>query len=229
MKLPLLLALLASLLSVVLADDWVKPKFCRGLECPKFALEKDTKDEAENYQVRVYEKSKWVSTKVNSPYFQKAVSAGFMKLFAYISGSNAKNQKIEMTSPVSIRVLAGPGPACGSDFIVSFYIDEQVALDPPAPTDAEVFIEERPRLRVAVAEFGGYFNDYENKVVPVLERLAAAIQKRGELLDDAQDPALWVAGYDSPFRLFFRHNEVWLQLKDKPEDNNDKKFLATEA
>ena len=44
------------------------------------------------------------------------------RLFKYISGSNEGKTKIDMTSPVTVQTSPGQGPACESDFMVSFFL-----------------------------------------------------------------------------------------------------------
>lgn len=44
------------------------------------------------------------------------------RLFKYISGDNEAKKKIEMTSPVTVQTTPGQGPACTSDFLVSFFL-----------------------------------------------------------------------------------------------------------
>lgn len=58
--------------------------------------------------------------------------------------------KVEMTAPVTCHVNPGAGPACESQFTVSFYIPEEHQANPPEPSDAEVFIEDRKELTVYV-------------------------------------------------------------------------------
>lgn len=55
-----------------------------------------------------------------------------------------------MTSPVSCLIEPGAGPACESTFTISFFIPEEHQADPPKPTDADAFIENRKELTVFV-------------------------------------------------------------------------------
>ena len=78
-----------------------------------------------------------------------------MRLFQYMAGRNEERKYLALTKPIVVRVLAGPGPSCGSEFIVSMYLGGETTQNPPTPTDERLFIEERPRTRIAVKQFGG--------------------------------------------------------------------------
>lgn len=106
-------------------------------------------------------------------------------------------------------------PNCNTTFIVSFFVPFAYQNDngPPQPTSELVYIEDRESLLVAVSEFGGF--------APQVEVIAKAAQLEGEVEDAVElelDPAfpdIWFfAGYDPPFRLTDRHNEVWVPVLD---------------
>jgi hypothetical protein len=50
--------------------------------------------------------------------YQKAVSTGFMRLFAYISGANQNMSRIPMTAPVRVKLTPGAGPFCEDHYKV---------------------------------------------------------------------------------------------------------------
>ncbi|GBF89883.1 hypothetical protein Rsub_02587 [Raphidocelis subcapitata] len=147
----------------------------------------------------------WVSTKGEAMSMDEMMRGGFMKLFNYISGSNAAKSKIDMTSPVLTKIEPGQGPACNSKFTVNFYVPGSGS---PAPTEAGVFLSNLPAMEVYVAAYGGYSsNDVAKaKAAEAMEALKAA----GEPFD----ASYWfVAGYDSPYSVIGRHNEVWIPKK----------------
>ena len=65
-------------------------------------------------------------------------------------------QKIAMTAPVINRIIPGAGPACESNFTLSFYVAPAVAT-PPAPTNPDVFLSKMSKMRVYVRYL--YFGD----------------------------------------------------------------------
>lgn len=175
------------------------PHFCKGLECPTFTTVHTT----EEYEERQYDLSHWVSTEVMGMNYEAAVSEGFDRLFNYIDGHNANKQKIAMTAPVATRVIPGQGPACETNFTVSFFIPAEHQANPPAPSDDKVFFSQIPAHRSYVKSFGGFASQDD------------WINAAAELANTLNDPSLYdgsyyyTAGYDSPFTFFNRHNEVW--------------------
>lgn len=194
------------LLPCVLAQQ-NEPWFCHGIDCPNF-----TNTTIEGIEIRNYPAALWASTNISGINLIDAENIGFNRLFDYISGDNDSGDAIDMTSPVTTRVIPGAGPNCNTTFIVSFFVPFAYQdSGPPSPNSALVYIESREPLQVAVSEFGGF--------APQAEVIAKAAQLEGEV-EDAQtlelDPAypdIWFfAGYDPPFRLTNRHNEVWVPV-----------------
>ncbi|KAM4694972.1 heme-binding protein 2 [Discoglossus pictus] len=181
--------------------------FSSGLELPKWT---SLGNESSDYEIRQYEPAKWVSTAVPSMRdWDSAISTGFMRLFNYIQGNNEKKQKIEMTAPVTTYVEPGAGPACESTITVSFYVPTEQQDDPPKPSEANVFIEQRAQMTVYVRCFGGFTNATKNQ--EQLLQLSELLKRDGKSFDEN---VYYTAGYDSPFKLFDRRNEVWLIAKD---------------
>ncbi|XP_030833519.1 heme-binding protein 2-like [Strongylocentrotus purpuratus] len=108
-----------------------------------------------------------------------------------------------MTVSVATRVIPGQGPACESNFTVSFYIPAEHSANPPAPSDSNVFFSTIPAHRAYVKSFGGFAS--QDDWIQAGAELGRAL--------DASHPYdssyHYTAGYDSPFTIFNRHNEVW--------------------
>ncbi|XP_016351738.1 heme-binding protein 2-like, partial [Sinocyclocheilus anshuiensis] len=121
--------------------------FSSGLQHPKFTAQQS---KGEDYEVRTYHTTNWVSTAMTGMEQDPALGTGFRRLFKYIQGNNDKKCKVEMTAPVSCLIEPGAGPACESTFTVSFYIPEEHQADPPKPTDPDVFIENRKEVTLFV-------------------------------------------------------------------------------
>jgi len=184
------------------------PKFCKGLGCPEFTILKKTKD----YQLREYEPSRWVSTGAVGLDYREASTKNFHKLFDYISGQNVKKEKIAMTAPVINKVIPGQGPACESNFTMSFFVAG--SNKGPAPTNKEVSLNRFNSMKVYVRSFSGYAMTWESYRKEFL-KLEKAINDPSKY----DSSYLYTAGYDSPFTVFNRHNEVWLLAKDSTSDS----------
>nr|XP_057913513.1 heme-binding protein 2 [Doryrhamphus excisus] len=187
--------------------------FSTGLQYPAVTEPKDDgcDTKATDYEIRTYKPTKWVSTTVSGMNLDEALGAGFRKLFKYIQGNNVNKVKVEMTAPVTCRVNPGDGPTCESHFTVSFYIPEEHQDNPPEPSDPDVFVENRKEFTAYIRTYGG-FSD-ENLKQEELLKLVESLQRDGVPFVDTP---YYTAGYDSPFKLVNRRNEVWI-LKQKYE------------
>lgn len=143
--------------------------------------------------------------------YDKAVRMGFMLLFNYIEGENEKKQKIPMTAPVAVIIQPGQGPFCKDNFTVNFFVPFEDQTNPAAPTNKSVFISTLKKFCTYVKGYGGYSNIDE--VQKNSEELGEALVKDG-LGDTFRKDLFFYAGYDSPFRVFDRHNEIWFIKKD---------------
>ncbi|XP_050413705.1 heme-binding protein 2 [Patella vulgata] len=184
-----------------------KPDFCNDLDCPAYTVLEDVQGK---YQKRRYQASNWVTTQLLDMDYQVAQSTMFRKLFLYISGNNTRGEKIAMTSPVITRLIPGPGPACESNFTMSFYISNTVA-NPPTPTDTTVKLTQLPALVAYVRSFPGF----ATSDLWVQEATQLAQDLNGKSFNSAY---FYTAGYDGPFRVVNRHNEVWFLAENaKPK------------
>jgi len=182
-----------------------------SVELPEHkVVEKEQPSKEDDFEVREYPETKWASTKIKAMKHSDASSTGFWRLFNYIQGKNEKEQKIEMTAPVAIRVEPGAGPNCESTFTVSFFIGKEHHENPAKPSNPEVFLETWPPMTVLSRRFGGFSS--EEKWVDHAKSLAEATEK--QYGDKYHKEFYFTAGYDSPFKLFNRRNEVWFIMKD---------------
>lgn len=203
----LALVCLAALVAVATAS----PTFCNKLNCPQFDIVKSFVNDTD-FEVRSYKAFKWASVNITGQTKQdwpKVTSEGFDSLFHYIGGGNARKQKVEMAAPVLRQVTAGQGPACSTEFIESFFVPFADQANPVPPSaSSSVYIETIAPQSVAVLSFGGYTTEWST-VAAKISAAAELAQKYGLIVDFAHP---FVADYDSPFRVFNRHNEIWLPL-----------------
>ena len=67
-------------------------------------------------------------------------------------------------------------------------------------------------MTVYVTSFGGYMN--EEDVIRRASSLAETLKNKGISVVTEH---YYANGYDSPFRLWARHNEIWLMAEQKDE------------
>ena len=201
----LLLALVSSASGAMAAPPHQRqdpePAFCHDLDCPKYTVVNKT----DKYEERKYEASKWVGTLVQDIDWQKAVNIGFELLFAYISGANSAKEKIPMTAPVATQISPGQGPACVSNFTVLFFIPFAFKDNTPKPTNPNVTLVDLPEVTVYVISYGGYADD--NTLAEEGTALYDDLKADGKK-NFVTDP-YFCAGYDPPYRIVGRHNEIW--------------------
>ncbi|MBN3314446.1 HEBP2 protein, partial [Atractosteus spatula] len=185
--------------------------FSTGLQLPPW---KPVESKAQDYEIRTYETTKWASTSGSGMQYDSAINTGFMRLFNYIQGNNEKKIKIEMTAPVTCLVDPGAGPFCETTFTTSFYIPQEHQVDPPKPSDPQVFIETRKEFTVFVRTYGGFSNEQKSR--EELLKLSESLRRDGHQFVDKE---YYTAGYDSPFKLVNRRNEVWLKKKTDEDTN----------
>ena len=60
--------------------------------------------------------------------------------------------------------MSGEGPNCESNFTMSFLVPAELQGTAPAPNDASIYLEDRPALRLAARQFGGFPHDLDYTV-----------------------------------------------------------------
>jgi hypothetical protein len=201
------LAILCVALIAIVAADSIPE--CNHYNCPPYTvLSSDTDASVE---IRQYNSVRWVRTAVQSFYYDDAVNIGFNRLFDYIAGANADGIAIPMTAPVATQVIPGAGPFCESTFIISFFVPDMYQTPnppPPTPTDDTVFVETLPQTVKAVYMFPGYIMKWDQLIAPITDLVTYCTAAGYEFVPNIET----VAGYDSPFHLFDRHNEIWIDI-----------------
>ncbi len=119
---------------------------------------------------------------------------------------------IAMTTPVMNHVAHERRKEV---FTVSFYVPvkyQQPNAPPPKPSDPKVFLDHVPSIEVGVIAFDGFEREREDQREE--EELTKVLDKAGIKYDSDE---WWFAGYDPPFRLTGRHNEVWVKIQGQGE------------
>ncbi|XP_006074736.4 heme-binding protein 2 [Bubalus bubalis] len=186
------------------------------VETPGWEVPEDAGPQPGSYEIRHYGPAKWVSTAVESMDWDSAMQTGFTRLKSYLQGKNEKEMKIKMTAPVTSYVEPGSGPFSESTVTISLYIPSEQQSDPPRPAESDVFIEDRAEMTVFVRSFDGFSSAQKNQ--EQLLTLASILREDGKVFDEK---VYYTAGYNSPFKLLDRNNEVWLIQKNEPSKERE--------
>jgi hypothetical protein len=162
------------------------------------------------FELRDYAAYLVAETRVEAS-FEDAGNEAFRRLFRYISGDNAAQQKIAMTAPVTQgkgEKIAMTAPvtqvADGDHYRVAFVVPSRYSASTvPKPLDPRIEIRTVPARRVAVWRYSGRWT--QERYDQMERQLREAIVARG--LSVNGPPVL--ARYDPPFMPWFmRRNEV---------------------
>lgn len=170
---------------------------------------------AGNIEVRRYEAYIVAETMVSGTEMDEASSAGFRKLFKYISGNNRSSTDIAMTAPViserSEKIeMTAPVTTVRSPegYVIAFVLPKQFTMQTaPVPNDSSIHIREVPSRTVAVIRFSGRWTD-ENMQEHEKELL---LWLKEQQMLPMSIPV--VARYDPPFMPWFlRRNEIQIEI-----------------
>ena len=120
-----------------------------------------------------------------------------------------------MTVPELTKGLPGAGPNCNTAFTVPFFVSFKYQTDaaPPTPIGPLVYTSTIEPMDVAVSEFGGFPKDkeYIAKAALLMQQVDNDMEQKKDS-NSAVEGSWCAVGYDPPFRLSNRHNEVWVKL-----------------
>jgi len=154
----------------------------------------------EGFEVRSYERANFIYVTMDASTYEASSSKGFKMLAGYIFGGNERSEKFAMTSPVVLEMDS----AVTMKFLVPA---EYVMQEMPKPKNAEVRFATEVERTMAAISFGGFAND--EKILQHKNELFKRLAEEG-IAHTGQWSFL---GYDPPFKLFGRRNEVVVELK----------------
>jgi hypothetical protein len=147
-------------------------------------------------EARYYPKAVMATVTGSSSDYKSSSNQHFRVLAGYIFGGNEKSQSIPMTSPVHMTF-----DEKGSE--MSFVMPSNMALDGlPKPNDRGIKFSESEEKYVVAIRFGGWSND--EKIKQNSDLLIKALETMG--IEPQSAP--WYMGYNPPFQLVNRRNEV---------------------
>ena len=166
-------------------------------ETPKYELMK----EYDKFEIRKYPKMILATTKMGKGSYSKNSSKGFRNVASYIFGGNNENKQISMTSPVLSSI--------DDSMSMSFIMPSKYGLEElPKPNNQNVEIKLQPERLMAIISFGGFANDYDIKYY------ISILKNQMSLEGLSTSGKIYFQGYDPPFKLFNRTNEVAIELSN---------------
>jgi predicted RND superfamily exporter protein len=151
------------------------------------------------FEIRNYEETLFTSVTLLNSGYKNSSSKGFSILAGYIFGGNERNEKISMTSPVSMSLE--------DSMTMMFMVPKDIKKEMlPKPNDSIIEFKNEPAKTVAVISFGGWAND--QKIEEYKQKLKSALEAEGIAYSDR----FYFFGYNAPYEVFNRKNEVIVEL-----------------
>lgn len=189
------LIIVTSIMSLGLFSQYKTNKMVSKTETPKYDLIKSYN----KFEVRKYPEMILATTKLGGESYSNNSSKGFRNVANYIFGGNNENKQISMTSPVMSSIE--------DSMSMSFIMPSEYKLSElPTPNNQNVKLSTQPEQTMAVISFGGFANDYDIKYYTKIlkeQLIKEGINANGKI---------YFQGYDPPFKLFNRTNEVAIVL-----------------
>ncbi len=156
-----------------------------------------------DFEIRFYPAATMAMISSSTKSYKDLGSSGFRKLAGYIFGGNSEKKQIAMTSPVHMNI--GESNSTMAFVLPAAYNKSNL----PKPNDAGVSITTSEPEYVAVIQFSGFAsNDDIAKHKVLLEELLK--EKNISYYGNFR-----YLGYNPPFQLFGRRNEVIVAVNEK--------------
>jgi hypothetical protein len=157
------------------------------------------------FEIRNYEASLFTYVKLSGNKYRDESSKGFSILAGYIFGGNDKNEKIAMTSPVAMSLE--------DSMTMMFMVPKKFKKETlPKPDQSEIKFQEEPKKTVAAITFSGWAND--EKIEKYKQKLKSALEAK----EIPYTNRFFFLGYNPPYEIFNRKNEIIVELKREAID-----------
>ena len=158
-----------------------------------------------SFEIRNYEATLFTSVKMSGNKYKESSSKGFSVLAGYIFGGNKENEKIAMTSPVAMSL--------GDSTTMMFMVPKKYKKETlPKPNESSIEFREEPAKTVAAITFGGWTTD--EKIEKHKQQLILALNTKSIKYSNR----FYFLGYNPPFEVFNRKNEIIVELENKDFD-----------
>ena len=153
----------------------------------------------DSFEIRDYEPTLFTSVKLSTKNYKESSSKGFSILAGYIFGDNDRNEKIAMTSPVAMT-LEDP-------ITMLFMVPKKFEKEKlPQPNQPHIVFKKEPAKTVAAISFNGWADD--DKIEHYKKKLKFALEKE----EIPYTNRFYFLGYNAPYEVFSRKNEVIVEL-----------------
>jgi hypothetical protein len=155
------------------------------------------------FEIRFYPSSTFATIYSKVKTYKQLSGPGFSKLAGYIYGDNNSKTKISMTAPIHMDI---------NDSVSEMSIVMPPGYNPdnlPKPNDPKVIIHRTKNEYVAALKFGGFASDKHIKYYS--EKLKSQLAAKGIIYYGN----FRFLGYNPPFQLFGRRNEIIVSVKWK--------------
>ena len=152
------------------------------------------------FEIRDYEASLFTSVKLSDNKYKDASGKGFSILAGYIFGGNKTNEKIAMTSPVSMSLE--------DSMTMMFMVPKKFKKETlPEPNQSRIKFREEPAKTIPAITFGGWAND--EKIEHYKQKLKLALDAENITYTNR----FYFLEYNPPYEIFNRKNEVIVELE----------------
>jgi len=156
-------------------------------------------------EIRFYPSATLATVRSSARNYREVSYSGFRRIAGYIFGGNEEGRQIAMTSPVHMDITDQ-----GSS--MSFVMPSAYTMsDLPRPNDPGVRIEKSSDEYVAAIRFSGFASD--DAIRTQTERLANLLREK----DIEPVGNFRYLGYDPPYRLIGRRNEIIVKIDWREE------------
>ena len=195
-KMKVVLILLGVIFMALVVIQLFAFKSQRNIETYSYVINK----KYNTFEIRSYEETLFTSVKLSTTGYENSSSKGFSILAGYIFGGNERNEKISMTSPVTMSLE----DSMTMMFMVPKKLEKEML---PKPNQSLIEFKEEPAKTVAAITFNGWAND--KKIEKFKQDLKSALDVEGIPYSDR----FYFLGYNAPYEVFNRKNEVIVELQ----------------
>ena len=188
-----------TLLAILLVFTFIQLYFIylqRNIETYPYVVKKKYKQ----FEIRSYESTLFTSVRLSTKGYKNSSSKGFSMLAGYIFGNNERNEKIAMTSPVSMSLE----DSTTMMFMVPKKFKKEML---PKPNQTGIEFKQEPAKTLAAISFSGWAND--TKIEKYKQLLKVALDAEGIKYTNQ----CYFFGYNAPYEIFNRKNEIIVELQ----------------